>query len=84
MEYSRGDWKVVTNMDGHKTIVRTGSGFIAVTKVARPKEECEANAHLIASAPKLYEALKALTKEFTKQCEVEANAYKALAEAEGK
>ena len=58
--YTKGEWKVVANMDGEKTIVRTESGFVAVTKVVRPIEEIEANAQLIAAAPDTAEALRDL------------------------
>jgi len=56
MEYTKGEWTAIVTMDGSKTIVRTESGFIAVTKVVRPIEECEANANLIAASPDGLEA----------------------------
>ena len=55
---TKGDWKVIEGYNGIKDIVRSDSGFVASTQFRRPKGENEANAHLIAAAPDLYEALK--------------------------
>lgn len=94
MEHTKGEWIVIANLDGDKTIIRTGSGFVAVTKVARDVEECEANAQLIAAAPDMYEALKkamlyldwATTANFQRGGDnpVRAKIRKALAKAEVK
>ena len=86
--YTKGEWDI------HNQDFRGGDELLIHPQVSMDGSypfyckvggrEKVANAQLIASAPQLYEALKALTKEFTKQTEVEANAYNALAKAEGK
>lgn len=55
MDYTKGDWK----KDGLK-VSQTGAGIIAICPTPQDGGvfQCVANAHLIASAPLLYEALK--------------------------
>ena len=89
MNYTKGKWEVVANLDGSKTIIRTRSGFVAVTKVTRAIRECEANAERIVKAVNchddLYEALKAIiNSETITHRATFNNALEALARAEGK
>ena len=71
-----------------------GSDIVADIRTDHPN--AEQNAHLIASAPELYEALKQLTEQSTKEldqnathdglqnCNLLANARNAIAHAEGR
>jgi len=97
MEYTKGGWEV-TRWAGHNDIhvsVNEGSymGFIAncgnpVADTLPTNPEALANAHLIASAPDLYEALKdwvdwAIDDERTRVMPM-GKSDKALAKAKGK
>lgn len=99
MNYTKGEWKVdYGGTIGHIKAVSI-SGTPTVCRYAPPPdcassitgEEIEANAHLIAAAPELYEALKFVTKTFEAYCpeaKIHSDAIKAaryaLAKAEGK
>ncbi|KKL87953.1 hypothetical protein LCGC14_1929560 [marine sediment metagenome] len=72
MEFTKGEWKVTDSAFSRYTTYRSnrtgGRAFVTVTEdleqVAEAQgstqEEAEANAHLIAAAPAMYEALKTL------------------------
>lgn len=95
-DYTKGEWKAsyhypynVYATDGQRPPTVTP----IATMTAPDQVEREANAHLIASAPKLYEALKGLAVEYQGTDDAEyGSAYyhqwqqatKALAEAEEK
>ena len=100
MEYTKGKWKVYTdNMVGMTDIVvEDGTGFFTETiaSIRRTNKNYKANAHLIVSAPKLYEALKVVKDALENnqnngkealQFAIKASLFitdKALAKAEGK
>ena len=99
MEYTKGNWKrgslddepfarsclSIYQEDGRRIAEVSREGFMRI-------EEAEANAHLIAAAPDMYEALKALTFQFAAAVErpypadtrVYTQANEALAKAEGR
>lgn len=91
MEYTKGEWKV---KDWHTSIeVKCGNKVIAdLDRSNCSLVEDEANANLIAQAPRMYEALKALTFQFAAAVEhpysadtrVYTQANEALAKAEGR
>jgi len=69
MKHTKGNWKItkVKNHEHHLLYCKIASnnghlGFAGVygDNVKIPDEECEANAKLIAAAPELLEALKAI------------------------
>lgn len=90
MEYSKDDWKI----EGERIIVGKDreliNGLTVGGEIIATVND-KANAHLIASAPALYEALKALLFQFavavehpySKDKEVYDQAGQALAKAEG-
>jgi hypothetical protein len=64
-KYTTGPW-LLSTIDGEDTLMvggGDGSDVVADIRTDRKEFEVEANAHLIASAPELYEALKALYSE---------------------
>ena len=77
-------WELKENDNGLLHIPIEDGLVISATRPEHQVGLTPEQAQLIASAPDLYEALKELTKKFTVQTEAEANAYKALAKAEGK
>lgn len=102
MEYTKGEWEV-TKWASHPNIhvsVEDGKGFRFIANCGNPKDDtlptnpdAEANAHLIAAAPDMYEALKELIDHMTMTkgafarptlADVKRMADKALAKAEGK
>jgi hypothetical protein len=96
MKHTPGKWKVKQwkrekAKDGFVTVVADsrGHGLFQSTEYGESKK-VEANAKLIASAPELLEALKAMTKLFEKRVPYPNNtqrykqAIKAIAKAEGK
>ncbi len=92
MNYTKGEWKVTQWIEKHgfNVFSETG-GFVASVPMNVGLEhtmiEAGANAHLIAAAPDMYEALKALVKYHEREgkaipCLVDAT--EALAKAEVK
>lgn len=63
MEHTKGDWEVIDRwnvLSGKRLVANCGGYFHNVESVA---EESEANAHLIAAAPRLYEWVKGRAHE---------------------
>lgn len=58
MNYTRGEWTVFRFSDFHNWKVRTGEDNWFID--CGIEENAEANANLIAAAPDMYEALKAI------------------------
>ena len=96
MKHTPGKWKVKQwkrekAKDGFVTVVADsrGHGLFQSTEYGESKK-VEANANLIAAAPEMLEALKAMTKLFEKRVPYPNNtqrykqAIKAIAKAEGK
>lgn len=95
-EFTKGPWKVRDVRDyGVDTIIGADKNFVAETGSWRPehKKEQHANAHLIASAPDMYEAIKKAYKKlddsgawdmYEDVADVMGDLKKALAKAEGK
>lgn len=83
--YTKGEWKT-----GRLKGAIECNGNLLAACFTENDEENQANAQLIASAPDLYEALKALANTImrngtaTKNREEVLNGIKALAKAEGK
>ena len=99
--YTKGEWNIGEILDANfhaklRTITSSNyqdGGFPFICYVNDAPNECEANAHLIAAAPMMYEALKELVDTYSipddytennpaHQCWVKA--IKALQKAEGK
>lgn len=93
-EYTKGEWKAVKDTNGRTHLMAFDSDGaernIAILSV-RSVEQTEADAHLIAAAPAMYEALKAIINNqmlrkagnFT-ECGILQQIDQALAKAEGK
>jgi len=62
MEYTKGEWKVNKFPDTRILIVAPPAEICTMI-YEKLVSEAEANAHLIAAAPDMYEALKAVMKE---------------------
>ena len=64
MEYTKGEWEAILWDSGKGFNIFSDEGLIATVPLERglkhTMHEVKANAHLIASAPALYEALKAV------------------------
>ena len=61
-KHTNGPW-LITTIDGDDCLMvggGDGSDVVADIRTDRPEDEVEANAHLIASAPEMLEALRAL------------------------
>jgi len=99
MEYTKGKWEV--GSDSWDTYIGTANRYLAkiINSGSLSKEEVQANAHLIAACPAMYEALKIIVGEGTRCIsgqpyrpvreiynidEVDRIARQALAKAEGK
>lgn len=91
MNYTKREWKVITY--GESTLRLTGKYYIGTKDYVLAEVDSEANAHLIAASPDMYEALKALQEHMTMGkselgrpylADVGRMARKALARAEGK
>lgn len=90
MAHTPGPWKVIEPFDVYdewRVAIDDNDPGVAVVAVMDSQSENEANAHLIASAPELYAALKALldwsTSEYQSNARIDAQARAALAKAEG-
>ncbi len=85
MKYTKGEWK----KEGNK-IIAFGRGIIAVCPSPQHEGVVEfvTNAHLIAAAPDMYEALEQVEKDALRYDEYQPMTLmqigKALAKAEGK
>ncbi len=91
MNYTKGEWKVAGAFG--TTIVSETGEFIATTTsiFAEPRErpKDEANAHLIAAAPEMYEALRTALADLEEDVQAPLLdsvklAKRALAKVEGK
>ena len=84
MEYTKGEWKVYIGK-----CIRVESESKCICLLHDCEDEDLVNAQLIASSPKLYEALKYIIRELDKANIIKANSVfmlkpqKAIAEAEG-
>jgi hypothetical protein len=87
MEYTKGEWKVFHYGDvGQKpsaiSVITDDEKLLCKLGI---QKEWEANAHLIAAAPELYEALKAAIRIIeVEHIVVPVKCIEALAKAEGK
>lgn len=94
MEYTKGEWAVTNTAferfstfrgkrTGARTFVTNGFELDEIAEVqGDTEEEAEANAHLIAAAPDMYQALKELQKD--QIVEQMDNIEEALRKAESK
>jgi len=87
MEYTKGPWK--QRSPDSVAVVDAYGNAVAYTDTFLPKEQCIANACLIAAAPELLEELKALRsfmwgEGYADQTVTMARADAAIAKAEGK
>ena len=63
LEHTKGDWIVRNYSDGEVAVAsRPASGFIPVAHIVGRRDQKQANAHLIAAAPDLLEACKAMVE----------------------
>ena len=90
LNYTKGEWRIEHYPDSQ---IKIHSGFESIcglTYDGKVADEVEANAHLIAAAPDMYEALERLVDYLNylgvpEDCEDQyEEANKALAKAEGK
>lgn len=65
MEYTKGEWRYII-IGLESKVVDDKVGIIAHLEERIKLAEIEANAHLIAAAPALYEACKAIVAEGTR------------------
>jgi hypothetical protein len=92
-EFTKGPWRLsryhhpyseIVIGDGNDSRAKAEGRLICSNESnRRPTSEYRANAHLIAAAPDMYEALKEITKHAYKGIVMDV-AYKALSKAEGK
>jgi hypothetical protein len=88
-KHTNGPW-LITTIDGDDCLMvggGDGSDVVADIRTDRPEDEVEANAHLMASAPEMYEALKKLaecSKEVPLMKYEQGLVDKAIAHAEGR
>ena len=88
MNYTKGEWKVEWSSSGNRMhYIMARDKRIAFMDFIVPEKEEEANANMIAAAPRLYEALR-MIMEWVEvghiNDEAKEEAYQALAKAEGK
>ena len=71
-EFTKGEWKVSHPINNDYTIYvgEYGKGIEQIAILFENKPNVEANAHLIASAPAMYEALKTIRNEGTRCLEI--------------
>ncbi len=82
--FTKGEWRV----DGEEIVSGYTPELNDITTVNIDNPQFEANARLIAAAPKLYEALKAVLTEYNMNTHIVKSpaitlAFKALAEVRG-
>lgn len=92
MNYTKGEWRIHKSLPDDIIYSETDEGIVNLARIRHqevPEQAQEANAHLIATAPDMYEALKAIIEEcpdpqlpYGKA--VVRIATEALAKAEGK
>lgn len=92
--YTKGEWRscLTDTLPDRWTICAGEKGERGIAKTVLdnliPPQEKEANAHLIAAAPELYEALSYIIRELDQaniiKAEFMATPQKALAKAEGR
>jgi len=88
-KHTNGPW-LITTIDGDDCLMvggGDGSDVVADIRTDWPEDEVEANAHLIASAPEMLEALKKLaecSKEIPLMKYEQGLVDKAIAHAEGR
>jgi len=92
MEYTKGEWKVITNGNNLLAIAIRGRNICSFEPLFLHGEksslyrqlggEDEANANLIASAPDLYEACKMAKAEFEKSNPYDRRDVRFLSKAE--
>ena len=89
MKYTKGEWKRY-GQHIHLNESDTSSEIVTVLcPMWMPKEEAEANAHLISAAPELYEAVRGIYTHLPSTCRKlgdncpKCRAMEALAKAEG-
>lgn len=87
-EYTKGKWKVEKDDFGYKIICDTTNPDdtvdIAEIDHYRKDAEAKANTHLIASAPDMYEALRAVRTILFENSSLYQQVDKALLKADGK
>lgn len=88
MNISKGTWEVDTKKEsgGYYIACRAkdGEGESVAFAFPMPEDETLANAHLIAAAPDMYEALKDICSNYQRIEFIKAEWLEALAKAEGK
>lgn len=91
MNYTKGKWKVRHPVNNDYTIYigEYGKGIEQIAILIENKPNAEANAHLIAATPEMYEALLDFTMAYRRglkgeQSKAYTKAMKALAKAEDK
>ena len=87
MNYTKGEWKVVSDPQGKFTDIfgEVGMPIATITHFSKDRTQDLADAQLIAAAPALYEALKSVMGMGTIVDSHEKDmALKALAKVEGK
>ena len=87
MTHTPGPWKVVDPADRHKQADIMGNGF-HIAEVVEDPMQGQANAHLIAAGPAMYEALDWIIYEIDKGThdlsDIRRVAQEAKARAEGR
>lgn len=63
MEYTKGEWALIEDEDTFQVYVPTKFTVAKIHK--RWGDDAKANAHLIAAAPEMYEALKLFTERMS-------------------
>ena len=92
--HTQGEWTVYRRQIGQYTVEKTSNGLRSIICTIYGGELCnehggnpEANAHLIAAAPELLEALKTIvnvpTYKHVDMIDAMINAQRAIAKAEG-
>lgn len=89
-DYTKGEWKV-SGSGKRVWVTHEDASVVPIAEIRGENEEAKANAHLIAAAPAMYEALKAIDVfgnrteyDLVLGTNVTAKIIKALSKAEGK